>query len=672
MVHPQYHLLDNARRRYYLYWRSSVARGSYPPTDEGYIWLHMHELFFIDDDFRENLAIMRAVREHYATEDPVLDAFLGDVILNYIVRVGEPVPDLPDLSKDMRGFRICQILSSPTYRPLSVSDLESMYRMSSKGWDSSKEHIADVVGRILWRMGDVKAVAGERHNVLHVLEGHGVASPEIRLFFKDDPSFVMRYGNVFYSRFRNMVGRIVKAVYHRMHRPESKACSQAMADLPLGALEVFEDEFARTGAFDPLPRVPELQPYCTSNKGYWSSSGIKLSPPKRDGHWPSYRFTMRMEAYSRLPLPPGPIIPSTSHHPSYSRMYVQEMQSFYEWRRVVESGSIPNLDSGYAWLMMSELLNDSTRDPSENLKPMLACCRIIEHDGWGRARDAMAGYCLVHGLVPEGFDFDISSEPVSALMRHLVINGRFPALGPGGLNRITKINLSSRVWDSVLAALNALYGDKDFRESLDEPGVSVFCTLFDGFPCSIPNWEVIVPMANGRAYRNLTNVCRIVKSLLDDNGGVSNPRGFPKEWRCIIEKALFEHDVKAHVASLPELVLDQNEVSRAEMDLETVSRIMSTSDSSETDSDGAPIAVVDTHVDVPLPLSLPEGGWESFMSRLDDVQRDYLHKALNGTPTKARIEKSINEMALEEVGDVILEDGNVLNDYSDEILKRIG
>ena len=226
--------------------------------------------------------------------------------------------------------------------------------------------------------------------------------------------------------------------------------------------------------------------------------------------------------------------------------------------------------------------------------------------------------------------------------------------------------------DDLLAALNALYGDKDFRESLDEPGVSVFCTLFDGFPCSIPNWEIIVPMANGRAYRNLTNVCRIVKSLLDDNGGVSNPRGFPKEWRRIIEKALFEHDVKAHVASLPELVLDQNEVSRAEMDLETVSRIMSTSDSSETDSDGAPMAVVDTHVDVPLPLSLPEGGWDSFMSRLDDVQRDYLHKALNGTSTKARIEKLINEMAMGEVGDVILEDGNVLNDYSDEILKRIG
>ena len=668
--HPDYNLLYGPRLKYYYYWRWMVSRGEYPKTDRGYIWLHLFELYNVDDDPEENYAIMCALRDNYAGEDDVLYGFISKTIKYYGLRIGKLVEDEPDMPTYLRGFRICQILSSPNYIPLSCNDIEALYKVTAKAWDEYKGRVADVVSRVLWRMGSMASVVDKGTNLLSTIPEEAVSPVGLTLFHSKEDPLYLKYINVFSRKFRLLVGPVVKAVFLLLSKPRTKAATDAFGALAKDLGDVVIEEIGRDGSFEPSVRFGGGRPFCftRTSASYGRLSSNRMPLPQRDGSWPSHRFPLRMREYSGLVAGSDNVTESKYREPAYSRMRVSEMQSYVRWREVSVSGRQTVPDKGYAWLMMSELLNDDSRTPQDNMVLMPVCCDVLHKMGSSEGWDAMACYCLIHDLVPTGMDLSLDLTSLNALRRVLVSKGEFSALGIGGLNKYMGVGMGSADYRTMITVLNRLYEDAGFRESLADEGNPTQYILYAGFPCEHPFWSVFITTPNGRARRNMVNAYRVTSAMVRGDYDGMRPQGFKSEWVGLIEDVLDSIHRHSIMEVLPEVVLDAGELSRAENDLQVVKGLMSVGDH---DDEAVP-------AEVPMEESFPEEqesregySWDVFIASLNEGQRRYLSAALDGTVKKVRMEKTINEIALRETGDVVVEDGRVLEEYIDYISCRL-
>ena len=108
------------------------------------------------------------------------------------------------------------------------------------------------------------------------------------------------------------------------------------------------------------------------------------------------------------------------------------------------------------------------------------------------------------------------------------------------------------------------------------------------------------------------------------------------------------------------IVIDRDAVATAADDLTAVTGMMTVEDQ-----------VAEEHEPVHI-QSPASGGWDALSASLDDVEKAYLLKgkaALTGTGRRpVEVEASINAKAMDAVGDAIVENGEVFEDYRDEIL----
>lgn len=669
--HPDYFTLGT-RLEYYYYWRWMVSRGEYPKTDRGYIWLLLFELYNVDDDPEENYAMMCALRDNYAGDDDVLYSFISKTIKYYGIRIGKPVEDEPDMPTYFRGFRICQILSSPTYVPLSCNDLEALYKVTAKAWDEYRDRVSDIVSRVLWRMGSMASIVDKGTNLLSIIPEEAVSPVGLTLFHSKEEPLHLKYIDVFSRKFRQLVGPVVKAVFLLLSKPRTKAAKEAFDALAKNLGDVVIEEIGRDGPFDPPVRFGGGRPFCVTKIAgfYTTSSSNRIPLPQRDGSWPSHRFPLRMREYSDISVGSGFVSESTFREPAYSRMRMMEMQSYIRWREASASGRQTIPDRGYAWLMMSELLNDDSRTPQENMVMMPMCCDVLHKMGNSAGWDAMACYCLIHDLVPTGMDLSRDSTPMNALRRILVSKGEFSALGIGGLNKYMGTGMGPSDHRTMVIVLNELYRNAGFGESLNDEGNPVDFTLYMGFPCEHPFWSVPITTPNGRARRNMVNAYRVTMAIVRGDYDGSRPAGFKNEWIECIRGVLDAMHRRSVMEALPEVVLDAGELSRAENDLQVVKGLMSVEDS---DDDTVPVEAPVEEISVEESDTLPGPGdsWDVFIASLNEGQRRYLSAALEGTVKKVRMEKTINEIALRETGDVVVEDGRVLEEYLDYISCRL-
>lgn len=113
------------------------------------------------------------------------------------------------------------------------------------------------------------------------------------------------------------------------------------------------------------------------------------------------------------------------------------------------------------------------------------------------------------------------------------------------------------------------------------------------------------------------------------------------------------------VAVAKEIEIDPGMVERAASELEEVTRMMNVpEDGAEREAAAVPVRPG------------PSGSWTDLFGRLGKTQTDYLRKALSG---KAKInrktEETINSAALETVGDTVVEDGVIPEEYLEDLRK---
>lgn len=117
--------------------------------------------------------------------------------------------------------------------------------------------------------------------------------------------------------------------------------------------------------------------------------------------------------------------------------------------------------------------------------------------------------------------------------------------------------------------------------------------------------------------------------------------------------------------------LDPELVDESHRDLEAVTRMMRVDD--EESPGDEPTVVESTRVNIT--------GWEGLSISLSDTMRRYISSALEGDAKRflkdnglrmSSVEKEINTLAMDMTGDIIVEDGTVIDDYLDEVREMIG
>lgn len=102
--------------------------------------------------------------------------------------------------------------------------------------------------------------------------------------------------------------------------------------------------------------------------------------------------------------------------------------------------------------------------------------------------------------------------------------------------------------------------------------------------------------------------------------------------------------------------LDSESISRAEDDLRSVSKMMAVPEEEEVEE-----SIEETS----------EGGegWGAFISSIDDRCVSYLTELVSGKKVKKdnKLEDTINSAAMDTIGDTLIENGILVDDYVDEL-----
>ena len=115
------------------------------------------------------------------------------------------------------------------------------------------------------------------------------------------------------------------------------------------------------------------------------------------------------------------------------------------------------------------------------------------------------------------------------------------------------------------------------------------------------------------------------------------------------------------------IVLDRGAVADAETDLAAVRDMVGTEEDTEVPEEEPAVA------EAPASSNTP---WDDLAGTLDDVQMGYLAASLEGRgdsfartsgSTAVRLEDGINAAAMDTVGDQIIEDGEVFDEYADDV-----
>lgn len=252
-----------------------------------------------------------------------------------------------------------------------------------------------------------------------------------------------------------------------------------------------------------------------------------------------------------------PFVESGYLRPDYSVLEGPRLDSYYWWRTNVRKGRLTAVDSGYAWLYCTELVN-ADRDPEEVLALIVDFTRVCESSV--RLSPVVCGlaeeYAVVHRLpldsVPRGRPFSKSVILLTwDLTRYPIRRPDTEVLLAGDLYDWTKVVGTS---DEAMAEIVylTLSGIDEYTRSADGMGVVrasgcewdshtvVPYSRFSDYTGAKPVEMPVVPLFEGPFHDLLDSIVRYAVSRLRDDGkrGPMVSKEFPKAYRSIVDSAV--------------------------------------------------------------------------------------------------------------------------------------
>lgn len=378
--------------------------------------------------------------------------------------------------------------------------------------------------------------------------------------------------------------------------------------------------------------------------------------------------------------------------PHYRLMSEKEKSYYFYWRTMVRKGKFVKSSPGYLYLFTDEIINNNKKS-AENLKNLMnviGVYRSLDPALTARMCDAAYVYAKINHL-PEPDIQDTASDAVAfAMVTKSLLDDPIGKIGFNFLKRLP-MTVERRFIDPsvpygylLTEALRRIedYEIKEKGKRLIET-VSVRGKRVDAYPDfdyfgghgSVTAKAYAFPP--GSEFTKLVRYtlgCIIKKVRINEWLPQIPDPPVTYKYRFITDKVVSEWKGgrwDPDTIDYPDFVLNQNSVSSAKEDLEAVTELMGT----ECDEPEETITA-ETEKEIPS-----DGDpWSVLSSALDGESLKYLKGAMKGDAKKvlkelgvrmAAVEERINALAMETVQDVIIEDGNVIEEYRDELERML-
>ena len=662
-----YDSLSDEQVNYYIWWRECLRNGKLDSDDRGYAFLRMVEIANGTDTLDSAMKQIELLKTIGSMNICKMDNFLADLcIVNNL--------DLPNLFS--RGHLNRVFVSAALSYPPRELNSEEIYWISGFPEVYPKDEIE---------------VTELFNNALHELEKYLLETTG-----KDLSAGYGKRTTMKYTPFESYYPE--KSVYYVEYDEFDDRLSDLMKALLIYcAKKVDPDEKGRVSSI--LTKDMRKIVDTVFLKGH-----VQRDPV--DKEWKGYRFIPESEYVSPNPamtlLPaklraydapkgmrrsiteykdavsdgPHPYVMCYSQKPSHNGM-TDEQRSFYLYfRDCARNGKFIDSDEGYLWLLLVDLINNNY----ENSLETIVGIRNAYFPGIDRTLPGLTAveYAMFKGLdIPD--DSLYSTYIEYAYIMTQILEGRDGYLSADGLMTLGDIDnktLKSSLDESCVDVANIV-----IRRINDELPKGIL------FECDLkPETENMYLFSDLKHYRDSMKSSTYPIKLVDyycedifDSGIESVLRtvvqamrakrqnrkpsftdysAFGLDIRKIVMDSVEQYlDKKASVKISKMVVrIDKDAVEKAQNDLEDVTRMMAIED-----------GVVEEMVKETIPEKIVgEDPWQSLMSSLADDERSYL-KALaeNGSDVKKsnKVVNSINSKAMDTIGDALIDDGGLLEDY---------
>lgn len=663
-----YDSLSDEQVNYYIWWRECLRNGKLDSVDEGYAFLRMVEIANgtdTPDSAMEQIELLKTLGGMNTYE---MGNFMADLcIVNNI--------DLPNhiTRGPLHGAFVSAALSYPP-RELSC---EEIYWISS---------FPEIYPR------DENKVTELFNNALHELEKYLLETTGRDLSAGYGKRTTMKY-----TPFKSYYPEKSVCYYVEYDEFDDRLSDLMKALLIYCAKKVDPDEKGRVSSV-----------LTKDMRGIVDTAFLNgcVQRESVEKEWKGYRFIPESEYVSPIPLikplpksmssyrdpkdlrcsirdnkyavsdGPHPYVMSYCQKPSHNGM-TDEQRSFYLYfRDCAREGKFIDTDEGYLWLLLVDLINNNY----ENSLETIIGIRNAYFPGINRSLPGLTAveYAMMMGLdIPDDSLYPSYTE-YSHIMTQ-ILEDRDGYLSADGLMTMGGINnktLKSNLDESCVDIANAV-----IRKINDElpKGILSKCRLKvrtekmylfsdvkhyrDGTRSYAYPISMVSYFSNDQFTSGVEAILRTVVQAMrakrqNKKPSFTNYNAFGMDIRMIVTDSVEQYlnNGSPVKTSKSDVRIDKNAVEKAQNDLEDVTRMMAIEDS-----------VVEETVKETIPERIVgDDPWQSLMSSLANDERSYL-KALaeDGSDVKKsnKMVNSINSKAMDTIGDALIDDGGLLEDY---------
>ena len=652
LLTPDYSILEKPQLNYYLWWRKNLAEGRLLQSDRGYVWLRLCEIINMSEP-EEALREIALLKDH-AEEIDVFPEHLDRVAADVCIANGLRVPPA-DYGKDdvARGILISETLWDP-----SCIDRSRLRALIGDGKADSLSGTPDGLNefvRLLESVGTDEYLLGTETSIRMLFPNHvrfessmymvtyDVYSDDLFHLLEDICSHITGEG----APSRSFLERMDESVERRsvVKRTKNGSIRVPVSKRDVDLMDMGTDLFG------------EEPP--TGRRG---TDSVVVRGPEG---------------------PLGGFIGSDSSCPDYRKLSDKQKAFYARWSSEADAGRLHDTDTGYIWMRLCGLVN-STEDHSTILKRLMSMHRAYSGSiASALIRKTCMDFVLKNRIHIPDSSLANSDDEAGMVMGQYLSGCMDAKPDKDVLLRIAGLLGTSTddFFDPTMAEamrrtlMNAsselLRAKKKDAVALCKKSIHTR-KLYEGLAYYRSDREDLVAKIQFTDFAGdpdmRSTFSELATYIVEESRRISS--GLPRvgiEVFGIREEKLVEFLLTGSVADRKswdkgpmKVNLNKDAINQAESDLKDVTSMMQVEEEEETAEEEEEVA------------EAPMDPWEAFSEGLDDDQKEYLSRACEGCRSDFKAEKAINSLAMDTVGDVVVQDGVVIEDYMEDVRRAVG
>lgn len=689
--HPDYRILSEGQRNYFFYWRSELANGNLLVNDEGLMWLRMCEIVNLDTNpmqgYRE-LKLMLDRGGYKRVRDTVTST-----LVDWCIAHSLPIPPIWIWGWDKRHDVVLTSALSPAPDRLPLEFIKREGQVDDVYYDMNTDMLEDVCNAAIQAL--------DRHLIM--MTGRGLLETYSRrdatmhtvyeglVCFREDRSYRVSYLKPT-AEFRTMMKSIVrygeKLLFKKMgyngpncpgaFKNEYRKIADAAAEAVEkdGYIQLPKSELLYSAV--PVSRRERM--LIEMGEQLEESEGGKVLEDltaKAMAVRPGFESDLR-DLSERIQPYPKQYVPSGATNLVPDQASDDAMDYYLYWRDEAKNGTFHDTDRGYLWLYLCELIN-SDEEPGRVLDSLAEMARAYEQDEERPfIGSAYLDYALANGI--RSIDPGVIRNNLSMNLAMDSVFSDDPVLDIGTVSRASGLKTETALRgfdDTCLRALMMALRELDastpiylrcrLRSDMYRDRAFKRLRYYGDLPkeISVEYLDYLGSDSFSDGLRDLARcVLQTVAKARGGKGKVKVDRAFGQAVGQIVERCAKAAVATQDRAAKRRIEIDPVKLRKAESDLDEVTGMMGVEDAGQEEPDQAP-------------ESPAEEGWSAFRASLTPDEIDYIGSVLAGSPSASggkaiRLEDSINGKAMDAVGDAVVEDGEPIEDYIEQLEEMMG